>query len=129
MSNREENNPSFKVVDKRRFNDEGDVIIGKEREVKEETLRPPANERPKIDFTIFIQSIAHQAMIGLGIAPWPDSGLVKIELNLAQEMIDILKILQEKTKNNLDQAEENLINTIVYQLQLAYVEELKSPKI
>lgn len=116
--------PSFKVVDRR-------ASVGEETAPKEEPKRQesvPLKERPPLSFSLFIQSLAHQAMVGLGIAPWPDSGLLRAEPNLAKEMIDILIILQKKTAGNLDKEEQVLLDTMVYQLQVAFVEITNKPQ-
>jgi len=78
-----------------------------------------------MSFSLFAQYFANQAMMALGMIPWPDSGLVRVELMLAKETIDILHMLKEKTSGNLDKDETRLIETLVYQLKLAYVEIAK----
>jgi hypothetical protein len=138
----EEKEPAFKVVDKRRFTDEGEA---KDQEAHEHAEccdmdhGHPHGEMPKgaekanekvrmdMDFSLFIQSLAHQAMMGLGMVPWPDSGLIRKEPRLAQQTIDILLILKEKTKGNLSVQEQMLVDGILYQLQLAFVELSKMP--
>src|SRR5690606_5417516 len=88
----------------------------------------PHGERPPMSFSLFIQSLAHQAMMGLGIVPWPDSGLVKAELDLAKETIDVLVILKDKSKGNLSQEEQLMLDSMLYQLQIAFVEISKNPQ-
>jgi hypothetical protein len=136
----EEKEPAFKVVDRRRFTEEGEERVGDEpRQDVEVNSKEAAStstiggnnsqpERPVMSFSLFIQSLAHQAMMALGIMPWPDSGLIKKELKLAKETIDILQILKEKTAGNLSDEEKNLLDTIVYQLQVAYVEMSNLPE-
>lgn len=129
----EEQEPAFKVVDKRRFTEEG----GERDGASEHREVPPAQEKteqdlsekdlPRMDFSLFIQSLAHQAMMGLGLVPWPDSGLIKVELPLAQQSIDILAIMKDKTKGNLSADEQHMLDSLLYQLQVAYVEVAKLP--
>ncbi len=135
---REEERPSFKVVDKRgMIEEEGDGCCGghhhhhddAEHEDDSEGEHAHAHgERPPMSFAIFIQSLAHQAMMGLGIVPWPDSGLVKAELDLAKETIDVLVILKDKSKGNLTKEEQVMLDSLLYQLQIAFVEISKSPE-
>jgi len=134
-----EKEPAFKVVDRRRFTDAGDEAsrdapLEEETRVREIPAQNATNNdsdekvgRPKLSFSLFVQSLAHQTMMGLGMVPWPDSGLVRMELGLAKETIDILQILKEKTVNNLSKDEERMLDNLLYQLKLAYVEIVKKP--
>lgn len=129
----DEQEPSFKVVDKRRFTEEGDErgSVSEHHEVPSPKAHVEANpsdkDLPRMNFSLFVQSLAHQAMMGLGLVPWPDSGLIKVELPLAQQSIDILAILKDKTKGNLSSEEQHMVDSLLYQLQVAYVEVAKLP--
>lgn len=131
MTAREEEKSSFKVVDRRSIVEEDDGCCGghhHHHDAPTETEHSHAPKgRPVMSFALFIQSLAHQAMMGLGIVPWPDSGLVKIELDLAKETIDILAIMKDKTKNNLSAEEQTMLDSLLYQLQIAFVEIAKNP--
>lgn len=127
----EQKEPAFKVVDRRRFTEEGDVR--EEAVDAEENLNPlpssSTNDKKKVDFkrppmsfSLFVETLAHQAMASLGIVPWPDSGLVKIDLTVAKETIDILQMLKEKTMGNITKDEQYILENILYQLQVAFVE-------
>lgn len=83
------------------------------------TEQPP--ELPGIDFTTFVVSLSHSALVHLGDAPQPD-GSIERHLPLARQTIDILAILQEKTKGNLSGAEERLLNQVLYDLRMRFVE-------
>lgn len=74
-------------------------------------------------FSTLILSIGSSAALSLGITPNPDTGKIEKDLNLTKFNIDLLKILQEKTKNNLNEEEEQLLKNIVSDLQFKYVEE------
>lgn len=127
MSNERDDKPSFKVVDKRAAQGASNEKIEAPKALDAAPKTESSGPREPINFSLFVQSLAHQAMLGLGIAPWPDSGLVRAEFGLAKEMIDILIMLQKKTANNLDQEEQTLIDTLVYQLQVAFLEITKKP--
>lgn len=140
---REEKEPAFKVVDRRRFIDGNESraespIKASEDELHQRSPKKKDNpgdektageppERPPISFSLFVQSLAHQAMMGLGMAPWPDSGLIRQELVMAKEMIDILVMLKDKSAGNLNAEEQSLMDTILYQLRLSFVEITKKP--
>ena len=137
----EEQEPAFKVVDRRRFDEEGrekaccdhdhDHDHQPSSEQKKETKQDSAPAEPMsrpalpMNFSLFIQTLAHQAMMGLGLVPWPDSNLAKQDMALAKETIDLLQMLRDKTKNNLDKNEQELLEGLLYQLQVAFVEIFK----
>ena len=79
-----------------------------------------------VSFIGFIVSLAHTAAVHFGDVPDPVSGQT-IEANLpaAQQMIDILSLLEEKTRGNLTAEERNLLDQILYELRLRYVEASK----
>lgn len=73
-------------------------------------------------FAGFIQSLGHQAISGLGMAPWPDSGLVQPDLRVARESIELLAMLAEKTHGNLTRDEAELLLGLLNDLRMAYVQ-------
>lgn len=153
----------FKVVDRRRFNEDGTTREGPD--VAPEAARPepakaappaspaappkaaaptPAAEAPQaqppagqkaeapgkptpeeapggLTFAIFIQSLAQQALMQLGLIPWPH-GQRELHLEQARDTIDILQLLKAKTKGNLNAEETQLMDTIVYELKMSWVE-------
>ncbi len=70
------------------------------------------DELPKLDFTTFIVSLRHSAAVHLGDAPGPD-GMSERDLELAMQDIELLTLLQEKTKGNLTGEEERLLDDAV----------------
>ena len=66
-------------------------------------------------------------MIHLGEIPDP-SGEKSADLALAKQTIDIIAMLQEKTKGNLDAAEDNLLQSLLYDLRVKYVDAQKKQK-
>lgn len=75
-------------------------------------------ELPHIDFSTFIVSLSHSALVHLGDA---DEGQHK-DLALARQTIDILGVIQEKTKGNLTGEEERLLSQMLYDLRMRFVE-------
>jgi hypothetical protein len=69
--------------------------------------KPPA-DLLKLDFSIFVMSIIESAHIHLGDVPGPD-GQVERHIVLAQHNIELLALLEEKTKGNLTGSEESLL--------------------
>ncbi len=75
-----------------------------------------------IDFSTFVMSIASAAMMGLGLAPRPDTGKQEIDLEMAKQNIDLLGLIQEKTKNNLSSEEEKLLTQLLSECRTKFVE-------
>jgi hypothetical protein len=76
---------------------------------------------PAIDFSTFVMSLSHSVLVNLGDAPDPD-GQRGAHLELARQTIDLLALLQEKTKGNLTGQEEHLLEQALTDLRLRYVE-------
>jgi len=86
-------------------------------ELKDEARRA----LPDIDFATFILSMGSSALVHLGEMPAPD-GTNDRDLPLAKQTIDLLALLQEKTQGNLDEAEDNLLRSLLYDLRIKYVD-------
>jgi hypothetical protein len=84
-----------------------------------------AEKLPAIDFSTFVLSLSHSALVHLGDAPSPDGSHAERNLSLARQTIDLLAILQEKTKNNLTGEEERLLDQALYDLRVRFVEVSK----
>jgi hypothetical protein len=79
-----------------------------------------------IDFPTFLLSIASAAMMGLGLAPRPDSGKTEVDLELARQNIDLLEMIQTKTKNNLTADETKLLDRVLYEVRTKFLEVSKT---
>ncbi len=82
---------------------------------------------PAINFIAFVLSLAHTTAVHLGDTEDPVSGR-KIEPHLpaAQQMIDILSLLEEKTRGNLTAEERQLLEQLLYELRVRFVEVSKA---
>src|SRR5205085_7845874 len=88
----------------------------------DKTQPVPADEAPNgLTFSIFIQSLAQQALMQLGLIPWPH-GQRELHLEQARDTIDILQLLKLKTKGNLNAEENQLMDTVLYELKMSWVE-------
>lgn len=76
---------------------------------------------PKVDFATFVLSLASSALVQLGEVPNPETGQQEENLKLAQHTIDILAMLQEKTRNGLSEEEGRLMEGVLYELRMKYV--------
>ena len=89
------------------------------------TVDPPERPPLELNFSMFVISLSTQALAHLGEIPNPIDQQSSVDLGAAQEMIDILGILKEKTKGNLDQSESALLDSVLYELRLRYVERVR----
>lgn len=83
-------------------------------------------ELPSIDFSTFVLSLSHSALLHLGEAPHPDTNRLEKNLPLARQTIDLISLLEEKTKGNLTGDEERLLHQILFDLRMRYVELSKT---
>ena len=85
-----------------------------------------AERLPPVDFVTFVLSLYHSARMHLGDAPDPEGGSTRVELPLARQTIDLVGLLQEKTRGNLTGEEERIVGQALYDLRMRYVEVAKS---
>ena len=79
-----------------------------------------------VDFSTHILSLASTALIALGKMPSPDGVEHPFDLEAAKHLIDVLAMLEQKTKNNLEEAETKLLQSLVYDLHIAFVDAQKA---
>lgn len=78
-------------------------------------------------FGLLTLSLGNAALVGLGLMPEPESGSTSKDLDLAAHNIELLAMLQEKTKGNLSSEEQHLLDGLLYDLRLKYIEGQKKP--
>jgi hypothetical protein len=142
MADEEIEGKGFVIKDRRRFTEEGEPKEEKKSEEKAEEPEPRAREKgrerakveekvaketpfPEINFSTFIFSLNTSALLHLGEIPDPATGKQQEDLAMAKQTIDLIGMLQEKTRGNLAPDEENLIKHILYDLRLRYVQKAK----
>ena len=76
---------------------------------------------PEVTFTTFIVSLNSSALFHLGEIADPTTGQKEVDLVLAKHTIDTLKLLQEKTKGNLNPEEKGLLEDMLFDLKMRYV--------
>jgi hypothetical protein len=81
---------------------------------------------PSIDFSTFVLSLSHSALMHLGEVPHPETNKVEKSVPLARQTIDLITLLEEKTKGNLSGDEERLIHQILFDLRMRFVELSKT---
>lgn len=133
-----EETQEFKVRDKRRFSPEGESAQSQEREqpdkpedseesgTQETRKKQQTATRPPVDFSSLIASLAQTALFQLGVLRTPDmKDPIEPDLEGARQTIDVIAILELKTKGNLTEQEKKLIDDTLFQLRMAFVEMSK----
>ena len=82
----------------------------------------PSHEGPPLSFSTFVLSLGTSALMLMGEQLSPQNPALPVNLPQAKEIIDILRILEEKTKGNLTEEEANVMHDMLYTLQMKYVE-------
>ena len=83
----------------------------------------PRGREEHSPFSVFLSSLSMQAMMALGEMPHPGTGLAQEDPEQARYLIDVLGLLQEKTQGNLSQEEAGLLDGLLYELRMKFVEK------
>ncbi len=93
----------------------------KEKEqLAEETAMPESIPDPS--FAELVNIIATQVVVGLGGMAGPGGERIPPNIEVAKHYIDMLQMLEEKTRNNLTDDEKKLLDQVLYELRLLYVQ-------
>lgn len=120
----------FKVVDRRGGSSQdnaersqelrGETFVAKDVPEKQEVTPPE-----KLDFSALCLSFATSALIQLGLTPDPVTKKKVKNIELAKQNIEVLELLQSKTKGNLTTDEEKLLTSILTEVRLRFVEAVQ----
>ena len=128
MNERDEekaNERGFVVVDRRGGADDPEVPEAEAAAADENAPGPGA--LPQIDLPMLLHSFANSALFHMGAAPDPTSGEpAEVNLPLAQQNIQILEVIEQKTQGNLSAEEAQLLEGLLYEVRMRYVEASKS---
>lgn len=80
---------------------------------------PEASLSP-MDFSTFVLSLASTAMVNLGVVDDATAEKPEPDLMAARQLIDIIGVLEEKTRGNLSEAEDKLVKSLLYDLRVQY---------
>lgn len=84
------------------------------------------SQLPPADFHLLVSMLSTQALVALGALPHPETGQSSPQPPLAKHFIDLLGMLEQKTRGNLSNTEERLLGSWLHQLRMAYVESTRS---
>lgn len=90
-----------------------------------EELSCVCSELPQLDFGTFVLSMSSSALVHLGEVPEPESGQYMENILAAKQTIDILCMLERKTKGNLTAQESRLLRDMLFELRMKYVQKAK----
>ncbi len=76
-------------------------------------------------FDLLVLSLGNAALIALGLVSEPGTKVIQKDLESARYNIELLEMLKQKTKNNLNSSESDLLSDLIYDLQLKFVEAKK----
>ena len=124
----------FVVKDKRYFGESAEekppeaaatAADDEQQEPKESSQSAPDARMnyPAVNFTNFVLSLSTSAFFHFGDFAETEGGTPQKNLPAAKQTIDILDMLHEKTKGNLDKNESGLIEGVLYELKMRYVKE------
>ncbi|MFO7750241.1 MAG: DUF1844 domain-containing protein [Desulfobacteraceae bacterium] len=95
---------------------------GKDFVMKEEEKRSSSKKSmPGVDFSTFILSLYSSALVQLGEMEDPATGQTSRNMELAKQTVDMIIMLEKKTRGNLDVEEANLMKSLLHELRMAYV--------
>ena len=139
MDEDSEQRRGFQVKDRRRFSETGEARgegePGSPVQPSADTptsagAAPASASEPPVDapvtFSSFLLGLSTQALLLLGEIPDPTTHALVRDLPAAKQVIDILGILRDKTRNNLEPGEQSLLDYVLYDLRMRYVELVRS---
>ena len=95
--------------------------LGKDAESKA-AQGPAGRDIPPADFAGLVNAMVTNILFSLGGFEDPQSGKRYVDLALAKHYIDLLNVLEDKTKNNLSDDEKKLLDNALYQTRMQYVQ-------
>jgi len=143
MADSEQKTGNFTVTDRRAFDPSGETksdrpvpqavsqpVASDQPVVTPPTEPPPEKEAPRAlppaDFATLVLSLGSSAVMYLGHEDGPDGKKTQRNLPMAKHAIDLLTVLEEKTKGNLSSEEDQILESLLFDLRLRYVEAMKT---
>ena len=80
------------------------------------------DQKLEASFSMLVMSIASSAAMSLGVAPHPETGQMSKDKPMAKFNIDLLIMMQDKTKNNLNDEEKKFLDSLITDLQMKYLQ-------
>lgn len=83
------------------------------------------DQLPPPSFSLLVTTFASQGAVAFGLVPNPIDGKTEVRLELGRHAIDMLDILEQKTKGNLTQEEAQFLEHVLHQLRMGFLEATK----
>ena len=106
---------------KKKIDQDWKEAVDKEKVANNDGRGPEVQPAIELNFSLFISSLGMQTLMHLGEIENPLSKSKEKNLNQAKYTIDIISILKDKTKNNLTEEEEKILESWLYELRMKYV--------
>jgi hypothetical protein len=131
---KEQEEQAFRITDKRGFKENGEArdqensVKGEEKRADEPAASAgngPSNQevppRSPIDFPSYLLSYYTQGLVLLGEVPNPYTNKKEEDVEGARHIVDLLSMLEQKTKGNLSKEEEQLLDSVLYELRMKFM--------
>ena len=141
---KEQKEESFKVTDKRLFGEDGELRNDKADTARKEPdaagvkeqepgyrgfAETPPGTGARIDFPSYVLSYYTQSLVLLGEVPNPYTNKQEEDLEAARHTVDILGMLKDKTKGNLTADEDQLLESVLYEVRMKYMAKINKIKL
>jgi hypothetical protein len=94
---------------------------------KGESKPEPGAPKTPLSLVTFLTSLGYQTLMQLGELPHPETQERQVDLEGAKETIDLLVLLEAKTRGNRTAEEEQIFKTLLPELQMKFVEKASRP--
>lgn len=143
---KEQDEPAFRVTDRRHFTEEGESRkpdpnppqpepaaprseAGPGAAAAPPRAEPPPGSEAPIDFPSYILGYYTQGLVLLGEVPNPYTNKTEEDLQAARHIVDLLGMLQDKTKGNLTADEAQLLESVLYELRMRFMSKTNRIKL
>ena len=104
------------------MSDEGDLQNQSSDDVKKNDSETESRDLPPASLIILISSLASQAMASMGLLPGEDGKPLPVNLKFARHFIDLIAVIEDKTRNNLTADESSFLSGTLHHLRIQFVE-------
>jgi hypothetical protein len=129
----------FKVTDRRGFTEDGTskpaahaahaAHVAEDASKAPDTAEAESQSRPPIDFPSYVLGCYTQGVVMLGEAPNPYTNKIEEDVESVRNIIDILSMIEQKTKGNLSGEESQLLESVLYELRMKFMAKTSRIKI
>jgi hypothetical protein len=89
-----------------------------------EVIDPPM---PPASFELLLTTLTTEALVALGQVPHPVTGNAQLQRNQAKFLIDTVEVLRDKTTGNLTTSEQQVLDSLLHQLRMVFIQTAEQP--